>query len=243
MNMPKDKNDLKTSSLIPHLSYLKRKTACRFTLIELLVVIAIIAILAGMLLPALNKAREMARGTQCKSQYKGIATALGMYGSDYKEYLPGPSYNHPRSPSSSSYYKYTKGNVVYALNSLYLKQKKNFWMCPSNGVQVAKDDYRIAKIHLFTLNDPIVYRCLFGIPETTGSDGSPKKFFALRFPVSHSRIPLYSELNSKTETGRTYFASVKAPHNESFNVIYGDLHVDSRLDNRVTLQVNWCLTK
>ena len=215
-----------------------------FTLIELLVVIAIIAILAGMLLPALNKAREMARGTQCKSQYKGIATALGMYGSDYKEYLPGPSYNHPRRPSNTAHYKSTKGNVVYALNTLYLKQKEKFWMCPSNGDLVSKkDDKKIAKIHLFTLNDPKVYRCLFGNPDQTNSDGSPKKFFALRFPVSHSRIPLYSELNNKTEVQDTDFISVAAPHNGSFNVIYGDLHVDSRLDNRLTLQVNWCLTK
>ena len=42
--MPKAKNDSKISSLIPHLLYLKRKTAYRFTLIELLVVIAIIGI-------------------------------------------------------------------------------------------------------------------------------------------------------------------------------------------------------
>ena len=219
-----------------------------FTLIELLVVIAIIAILAGMLLPALNKAREMARGTQCKSQYKGIATALGMYGSDYKEYLPGPSYNHPRRPSNTAFYKSTKCNVVYSLNSLYLKQKDKFWMCPSNGLQVHKADTsngggKVAKIHQFTLNDPKVYRWLFGNPDKTDSDGYPKKFFALRFPVSHSRIPLYSELNNKTEIQDTKFISVAAPHNGSFNVIYGDMHVDSRLDNRLTLQVNWCLTK
>jgi prepilin-type N-terminal cleavage/methylation domain-containing protein/prepilin-type processing-associated H-X9-DG protein len=72
-----------------------------FTLIELLVVISIIAILISILLPALGKAREAARGTQCMAKIRGFGVAFGIYVMDHKSWYPaGCEWPKPPTPNA-----------------------------------------------------------------------------------------------------------------------------------------------
>lgn len=65
---------------------------CRgFTLIELLVVISIIALLIALLLPALSRAKGMARRAICVSYARSLATGVHVYSNDHKDEIPGPS--------------------------------------------------------------------------------------------------------------------------------------------------------
>ena len=106
-----------------------------FTLIELLVVIAIIAILASMLLPALNQARARGQAANCQNNLKQLGTAFLLYAGDFNDLIPYGSNRYNANPGWHEMLVYAKTTPKVVSTEVIAQSRMGIWHCPSNREQ------------------------------------------------------------------------------------------------------------
>lgn len=167
-----------------------------FTLIELLVVIAIIAILAGMLLPALSRAKESARMAQCTANAHQISISSSLYADDNNDtyftlgtpgntYLPngGEWYPNPRSQVELTE---TSDDAYWALGyRKYFANTRKLFACPSATVVDEWHDSGLYYPHDFWANS-CYGLCDYLLKPWTGKNSQYGK---LRSPLKRSSYP------------------------------------------------------
>lgn len=222
-----------------------------FTLIELLVVIAVLALLVGILMPALSAARHYARRAACASNLRQVGTAIHLYANDHEDTIPfGPG---GRPVTGSNFYTVT-GNVTSLLSledgapvglglllEGYLAQQPTVLFCPGAD-QPSEAEHQLARVGLAQAQSDFYYRhasvaLLTGKPEKfhvrlsdLGKNSMGRSIGALVSDVQFLAHPSLAAWQVKTRTSH---------RRQWSNVLFAAGHVNalSNAEDRFTVDI------
>jgi type II secretory pathway pseudopilin PulG len=210
---------------------MKRRQTGAFTLVELLVVIGIIAVLVGILMPALNRARKAAVNANCLSNLHDIGNMLQIYANEYKDKVPlGYLQNRRHESYLISVYTSTGETWYPSIGPIYMAKHMadgRSWYCPSPNNIDERWLYDTAENPwppentTFNCKSGYYFRPAF----SWGNSPSPPK----TWDGKPNPWPQMSKLTKKAVATDLWplplgsgSLTKKAPHDKTLNILWGD---------------------
>ena len=203
-----------------------------FTLIELLVVIAIMAILAGMLLPALSRSRDQARITQCAGNVKQLASAFQFYLDDYDGTYPCEVQGAIGYSAEKTSWHGLIGYYIYGDKSLFpiagwpAFPAPGVFSCPTLQTKLPGNKVYSNEAH-YAINNYLFGWLDYANPENTAVKLTPVKAGSIKSESSTMLLVDVRSSNTNNTTGNWSFATprVALRHNRQANAAFMDGHV------------------